>query len=775
MNSKSTRKSMFRGWRIAGCTLFVAIVVTIGCNVAKNTIVENKNPLESYKTWATYGGGHDQSKYTALNQITKKNVNQLNIAWYYPTKDNIEYTFNPIVVDTIMYLLAKNNSLIAVNATTGKELWIHTNLNGITRRGINYWESKDRKDRRLIFSLSNTLQEIDALTGKSILSFGTDGYISLKNDLARDPESISRGASSTPGQVFEDLIILGSAPGEASFSAPGHLRAYNVLTGKLAWVFHTIPLPGEEGYETWPKDAYKYIGGVNTWGEISVDEKRGIAYFPMGSPTYDYYGADRDGQNLFSDCILALDARTGKRLWHFQLVHHDLWDYDITAAPQLITVNHDGKTVDAVAVATKQGFLYVFDRVTGKPLWPIEERPVPASAMPGEHAWPTQPYQTVIPPFNRQIVTVDDLNPYWSKAKTDSMKKRVAAAKSGLYLPLSDKYEVISMPGATGGTNYGNSASNPKKGMVYVSSKDHASIYKLNKVEKPTAAPLSAAAASAAQAAYVQNCQSCHGANRQGALGPPLTNIGGRITMDAFKTLVTTGKGQMPPNEHIDDVTLTSIFRFLGGIVAPAGPPAGGRGFGAPTRTGVVEGPVVASGGAPEAQKFNALRPTKLMRDYPEGVQRFDEYATAYGLANTDLLSPPWSTITAYDLNTGTIKWKKGLGQDARIPLMPGQENMGIPEGSQRKGMIVTSTGILFATSKGGMVYAFDADNGKILWSYTLSKDTDGLMSTYEVNGKQYLVVSATGAYNIATKDHSKDLGAHPPGYMVFSLPGKKK
>lgn len=779
MNFKKSRKAPAKVWMFIGAGFVMLAAITIGCNMARNAMVEsNQNPLEPYKTWTQYGGGADQSKYTELNQITKKNVSQLQVAWNYPTMDNVSYNFNPIIVDTIMYLLAKNNSLVAVNATTGKELWIHAGLNGITRKGINYWESKDRKDRRIIFSLSNTLQEIDALTGKTITSFGTDGYISLKNDLGRDPESINRAASSTPGHIFEDLIILGSSPGEALFSAPGHLRAYNVITGKLAWVFHTIPLPGEEGYETWPKDAYKYVGGVNTWGEISIDEARGIAYFPVGSPTYDYYGADREGQNLFSDCILALDARTGKRIWHYQLVHHDIWDYDITAAPQLVTVKHDGKMIDAVAVASKQGFLYVFDRLNGKPLWPIEERPVPKSNMPGEKTWPTQPFPTVLPPFNRQTVTVNDLNPLWPKAKLDSFKKRIAAAKSGLFEPLSDKYEVISMPGATGGANYGNTAANPKKGMVYVASKDHASIYKLTKVERPTSAPLSAAATSAAQTAYVQNCQTCHGANRQGGTGPALTNIGGRITIDAFKTLVSTGKGQMPAFAHIDDVTMTSIYRFLGGVVAgPAGPPqgAGGRGGMAARPTAPPTGPVVATGGAPAAQAFNAQRPTKVMRSYPEGVKQFEEYSTPYGLANADLLSPPWTTITAYDLNTGTIKWRKPIGQDVRYPLMPGQENMGIPEGTQRKGMIVTSTGILFATSKGGMLYAYDADNGDLLWTYALPKDTDGLMSTYQVKGKQYLVVSATANYTDQSIDHSKDLGALPQGYIVLSIPNKKK
>lgn len=778
MNSNFYKKASRRTWRKIGLAALACTVVVVGCMSRKDAMMQTITGIVPFKTWTTYGGSVDMSRYTVLEQINKKNVTQLQVAWHYPTMDNAEYTFNPIVIDTIMYLMGKNNSLIAVNAVNGKEIWIHANLAGITRKGLNYWESKDRTDRRLIFSLNNTLQEIDALTGKSILTFGNNGYISLKNDLNRDPESIGRASSGTPGQIFEDVIVLGSSPGEGLFSAPGHIRAYNVITGKLAWVFHTIPEPGEFGYDTWPKEAYKYIGGVNCWGEISIDAKRGIVYVPLGSPTYDYYGADRLGANLFSDCIVALDARTGKRLWHYQTVHHDIWDYDITAAPQLITVDKNGKTVDAVAIATKQGFLYVFDRVTGEPLFPIEERPVPKSDVAGEQAWPTQPHST-LPAFTKQIVTVEDLNPHWSPGHADTMKRRVAAAKSGLFLPLSDKYEVISMPGAVGGANWGNTASNPKKGIVYVASMNHGSIYKLTKTP-PRNTPMSSAALSAAQTAYVQNCQSCHGANREGAVGPAINNIAARINLDAFKSLVATGKGQMPPFAHIDESTLAGIYSFITGRGA-GGPPAGAGGArpgafgGAPRAAAAPKGPVVATGGAPAAVAFNAQRPTKNMNDYPEGVQNFDRYTTPYGLSNSDLVSPPWSTITAYDLNKGVVLWKKPIGQDARIPLKTGQEEMGIPIGSQRKGMVVTSTGILFATVRGGQLYAFDADNGKVLWKYDLPKDTDGGLTTYQVNGKQYLVVPAMGAFSAEAGARAKMPGLYPSGYMVFALPDKKK
>ncbi len=347
---------------------------------------------QSHVTWSDYLGGLDSSHYSALTQINRSNVGQLEQAWSYSTRDNYAYGFSPLVVDNVMFVLAKSGCLVAIDATSGQEIWTHEFVplpgspvfrgpgfggRGRGNRGANYWESKDRSDRRILIAANNFLEAIDAKTGKLVPTFGNNGRVDLRQGLGRDPNTIRQIQSNTPGRVFENLIILGSATGESYISPPGDLRAYDVISGKMVWIFHTVPHPGEFGFDTWPKDAWKYVGGTNTWGEISVDEKRGIAYFPIGSPTYDFYGADRKGTNLFSDCLLALDARSGKYLWHFQLTHHDLWDYDAVAAPQLVTVKHDGKAVDAVAEAGKQGFLYVFDRVTGKPLWPIEERPVP--------------------------------------------------------------------------------------------------------------------------------------------------------------------------------------------------------------------------------------------------------------------------------------------------------------------------------------------------------------------------------------------------------------
>ena len=328
-------------------------------------------------------------QYSALTQINKSNVSQLGQVWFYSAAGRAEFAFSPLIVGKVMFVAGKGNrSVVALDAATGQEIWTHPTEGTTTDRGYAYWESKDGKDQRILFSANNLLQEVNAKTGATITSFGKDGYVDLREGLGRDPKTIRRIQSKSPGQVFENLILQGSASGEGYDDPPGWLRAYDVLTGKTVWTFHTVPLPGEYGYETWPPDAYKWNGGANTWSNFSIDEKRGIAYFPTGSPTYDYYGGRRKGENLFGNSILALDARTGKRLWHYQIVHHDLWDLDLCTEPKLLTVRHNGKKVDIVAVPSKSGLLFVFNRVTGEPLWPIEERPAPKSDMPGEEAWP---------------------------------------------------------------------------------------------------------------------------------------------------------------------------------------------------------------------------------------------------------------------------------------------------------------------------------------------------------------------------------------------------
>lgn len=744
-------------------TILMLIVVTlvgIGCSEPDKPLSE-----QQHKEWKDYGGGPDHSKYVDLKQITKSNVSQLQVQFIIPTHDNAGYNFNPIIVDNVMYVLGRGNSLIAVDATTGKEIWIHKDLRGIIGRGINFWQSKDKKQKRFIIFLNNTMQAIDAITGKSIENFGdsSKGYTDMRLGLDRDPETLGRMTSTTPGHIFEDLILVGSAPGENPFDGPGHLRAYSVITGKLVWVFHTIPLPGEYGYDSWPKDAYKYAGAANTWGEISVDEKRGIAYFPLGSPTYDYDGADRHGKNLFGNCILALDARTGKRIWHFQTVHHDLWDYDLTAAPQLITVQHNGKAVDAVAVAAKTGFLYVFDRANGEPLWPIEERPVPKSEMPNEESWPTQPFPTVIPPFNRQTVTVEELNPYYDSAKKAELIKRINEAKVGSFQPLSDKYETIAMPGSTGGANFGNTAADPENGIVYIQTKEAASIYKL-KIREPGKSNEDRLAQ--ANAIYVQTCQSCHGADKKGlpGLGTNLLNLAdNEITPDVFKQIINTGKGRMPPLPHLDEPTIFSLYFYLmrEGRNGP-------RSSSSKNDSDTSWLKLVVDSGGVTVPKFPPKKNVGYPPDYTGPKANYIE-ASNWGEAANDILSPAWSSLVAYDLNKGTIKWKVPLGN---VDSLSSDKNTGFPNGSIRKGMVVTSAGLIFATAGDGKVYAYDADNGNVIWKADLGRTNPGGMpAMYEANGKQYLVVCSTGRL----KDKSKKEEDIPKGYVVFALPGSNK
>jgi quinoprotein glucose dehydrogenase len=733
---------------------------------------------QDYKRWSDYGGGADSSKYSALTQIDKTNVGQLEAAWVYPSGDNAAYVFNPVVADNVIYVLARNSSLVALDATTGKEIWVHENLRGITARGVNYWESKDRKDRRLIFSMNSYLQEIDARTGKSILTFGANGVVNLKEGLGRDPKTVARVQSSNPGRIFENLIILGSAPGEGYLSAPGDIRAFDVLTGKQVWSFHTVPHPGEFGYETWPKDAWRYSGGANNWAENSLDEKRGIVYFPTGSATYDYYGADRVGDNLFANSLIALDARTGKRLWHFQTVHHDLWDYDLVSAPQLITVRQNGKTIDAVAQSSKHGFLFAFDRVTGKPLWPIEERPVPKSDVPGEQTSPTQPFPTAPPPFARQKMTPEDVNPYLLTAEERAKwKDRIASALTGLFTPPALGKESIALPGARGGSNWGSTASNPEKGTVYVMTQDWPSFYKL--AEQPPGAGRAGRGAGE-QSLFTSTCQTCHGAAGAGtAIAPPISGIQARASLEEFRRVLRQGKSEMPAYPNLDEAAVAGLYAFLS---APGGGGRGGRGVAeAPKPLG---GPVVASGGAPvpaDQAGPGSFGGGMGGPAYPAGITVPPaRYYTDYGLGYEYVIKPPWSSLVAYDLNKGTIKWKVPLGEDARA-IAEGATDTGTFTAGERHGMIVTASGLIFIAGKDAKLRAYDEETGKVLWTFTLPAGSEGIPAMYEVKGRQYLVVAATSRLLTGGK-----LGPGPgtpdptagsklaKGYIAFALPEKK-
>ena len=402
---------------------------------------------QTQREWRDYAGGPDSSRFVAATAIDPTNVSKLEVAWLYPGGQT---DFNPLVVRDVDGR-GPNGSFVALEAATGKQIRISEKTEGFNVRGMNYWESKDGKDRRLIFSTGNMLHALDAQTGRVVPSFGKDGRVDLRAGLDRDLEKVNQ-QSRTPGRVFENLLIMGSATNQEDQLAPGDIRAFDVCTGALVWTFHTVPRPGEFGYETWPPDAWKTVGGANNWGEQSIDAKRGIVFVPTGSPKFNFYGGNRKGANLFGDCLIALDARTGKRLWHFQTVHHDIWDLDNNSAPQLTTIRKDGRVIDVVAVASKTGYLYVFDRVTGKPIWPIEERPVPQkTSVPGEALSPTQPFPTAPPPFSRQKFTADDVNPHiLTPEERAQFKERILKARNdGPYTPIGFE-DVIHMPGNQG-------------------------------------------------------------------------------------------------------------------------------------------------------------------------------------------------------------------------------------------------------------------------------------------------------------------------------------
>jgi quinoprotein glucose dehydrogenase len=704
---------------------------------------------QPYVTWSDYGGSADSMQYSALTSIHRDNVTTLQQAWFYPvTGEAVRLAFNPLIVDDVMYVRGANNRLVALDATTGREIW--RSSEEASERGVSYWESADRGDRRLMVTANNGLREVDARTGRLITTFGTNGTVDMR---AGTPRRLG-GPSKTPGRIFENLIIVGSQTGEGFGSPPGDIRAYDVRTGALVWTFHTVPRPGEFGHDTWPPKAYEYAGGVNNWGEMTVDAKHGIVFIPLGSPTADLYGADRVGNDLFGNCLLALDARTGKRLWHFQTVHHDLWDYDLAAAPKLLTVRHDGRLVDIVAQAGKTGFLYVFERLTGKPLWPIEERAVPKSEVPGEVSSPTQPIPTRPAPFARQVFRPEDVNPFVSPEEQERLRQAVReAANDGVFTPSSDRRHHIQFPGAWGGANWGSTAADPATGMLYVRSLEMPSYRRMSLVTTKPGAPEIKGGAREQQGyrVYAQICAACHGPGQTPMRSPK------SLGPENFRTLVRQGQDQMPAfsEEVISRDSVDALEAFLLSL---------------PVNESDAEH---SDGGAPLRLPPNPNR-------YTGPEVRYSGAFSAGWYASNGLPAsgPPWTQLVAYDLNDGEIKWRVPDGE------APGLAAQGIKNtGSVRpkNGPVVTAGGLVFiANDQDRMIRAYDSRDGRVLWAHEIEANPEGIPAVYEIRGRQYIAFSAGASWGSGPDPvwrnafHRKPSKVEAQGYYVFALPSSK-
>ena len=641
-------------------------------------------------------GGENNARYSPLKQINRQNVTQLKVAWTYDSHDAFkgsEMQSHPVVVDGVLYATTPTMKVVAVDAATGKEVWKFDPSGGAGTRGRFRHRGVTVHNDRLFVSYRNFLFALDRKTGKPIPSFGQDGRIDLREGLGMPVERASVSAS-TPGAIFENTIIIGSSVPETLPGTPGHIRAFDVNTGRLRWIFHTIPQPGEVAYDSWPPDAYKLIGGANAWAGVTVDTKNATVFAATGSASFDFYGVNRHGDNLFANCVLALDARTGKRIWHFQGVRHDVWDWDFPAAPNLVTVKRNGRNVEAVAQITKTGYVYVLDRKTGEPLFPIEQRPVPPSPVAGEALASTQPIPLKPPPFTRQGMT-EAMITTRTPAAHAAVVERFRQFGSGMWAPPTER-GIIVFPGFDGGAEWGGAAFDPDSALLYVNANEMPWIVRLIGNNDTSL--------------YNVNCATCHREDRKGSpSAPSLEGIGDRRGRDEIAAIIREGTGRMPAFPDMGARNIADLTEFL----------ITGRDKGAD--------PAVTSD--PSWLKYRIDGET-LFRD-PDGYPP---------------ITPPWGTLNAIDLNAGTIRWTIPLGEYPEL-VARGMKNTG---SDNYGGPLVTAGGLLFigATNFDKKFRAFDKSNGKLLWETTLPAAGNATPSTYTVDGKQYVVIVCGGGKN---------------------------
>jgi glucose dehydrogenase len=667
-----------------------------------------------HRDWPVYGGDAENTHFSRLHQINRKNVTRLQIAWTFDTQESGGLQTSPLIVGNVLYGLTPSQKVLALDAATGKLLWrFDSGIRGTQpNRGLAYW--REGKDQRILVGVMNFVYALDAVTGESIAGFGKEGRIDLGEDLGGDPASQSVYLTS-PGVVYKDLLIVGGRNPETLPAPPGNVRAYSVRTGKLQWAFHTIPHPGEFGYETWPKDAWKTSGAANNWTGMTLDSKRGIVYVPTGSAAFDFYGADRVGDNLFANCLLALNADTGERLWHFQSVRHDLWDRDFPAPPTLMTLKHHGKKVDAVAQTSKQGFVFLFDRNSGQPLFPVEFHDYPPSTVPGEQAARQQALPTKPAPYSRQLLTADLLTNRTPEAHQWAIERFQKFHSAGQFVPLSIGEDTVVFPGFDGGAEWGGSAVDLKKGILYVNANDVAW----------TGALVENTGENSPKAVYLNQCGVCHGERMEGSPPaiPSLAGIADRVSSEDVTMIIKNGKGRMPGFPSLANEQLLALVAYL------------------------------TSG---ESKELTSTEPPPPSMKY-----RFTGYHKFLDPDGYPAILPPWGTLSAIDLNTGEYVWKIPLGEYPELAAK-GQRNTGT---ENYGGPIVTAGGLVFigATNFDKKFRAFDKSTGQLLWESTLPFAGNATPATYEVNGRQFVVIAAGGG-----KDSK-----HPSGgvYVAFALP----
>ncbi|MDF9796372.1 quinoprotein glucose dehydrogenase [Catalinimonas alkaloidigena] len=706
--------------------------------------------------WPTYGGNNAGNRYSVLDQINKENIHELQLAWTFDTGENndpneraMNLQCQPIVVNGILYGTTPQMKVFAVHAGSGEQIWKFDPFADPEKRpryhpvrGVMYWADGD--DQRILYTAGASLYAINANTGEKILSFGEQGEVDLHTGLGGE-ETLGYNVANysirvtTPGVIYKDLLITGSSVSESGSALPGYIRAFNVRTGELAWTFHTIPLPGEFGYETWAKDSYRKLGGANCWAGMTLDEERGMVYAGTGSPSVDFYGGAREGENLFANCVIALNAETGERVWHFQTVHHDLWDRDIPCPPNLLTVRHDGKMIDAVAQATKDGYIFLFDRDTGTPLFEVEEVPVPTSpALPGEKPWPTQPVPTRPAPFSVQELTEDNLTDRTPEAHAYALERFRNSRHGSKYMPPSLEGSLYFAFG--GGAEWGGNAADPQ-GILYQNANNMLWWLKMKEVEaQEVSAKLSKGAS-----LYNVNCATCHGAidkgnsqNSQGQAYPALVDVGKRMSRAQISTILESGRGRMPSFQHLPKEDRDAIVRYLFQPETDAEP--------------VVDIHNTKAEASHQGGEDFPYMPPYVNNGH---VQFRDQ-------ENYPAVEPPWGTLSAIDLNSGEYKWQVPLGEYPELSekgLAPtGTENHGGP--------IVTAGGLLFiAATYDEHLRAFDTSTGEVVWKYKLPAGGFATPITYMVDGRQYIVIAAGG-----TRYDLKPGGS----YVAFALPENK-